>query len=128
MGKIGINQILPIAGHLINSFIENLDPTLTHLPDNVVQADAVFARLNALYEDFHGKVERFGPPAPHKFLGGHEWSIQQRCFGDGANARNCGRWFTKVSVLHCIALAADIDLERSVGILTTNGEHASRKG
>jgi hypothetical protein len=111
MGKININEIIPSARHLINSFIENLDPTLTHLPDNVVQADAFLARLHALHEEFHGKVERFGPPAPHKFLGGHEWSIQQRCFGDGVNPENCGRWFIKVSALHYITLSAGIDLE-----------------
>jgi hypothetical protein len=106
-----INEIIPRARHLINSFIENLDPTPTYLPDNVVLADAALTRLQVLFENFHNKIETFGPPPPRIFLGGHLWLIQLRCFGDGVNPKNCGRWFIKVSALHCITLAADIDLE-----------------
>jgi hypothetical protein len=112
MSKINVNEIVPSARHLINSFISNLDPTFDHLPDNVMEANAALARLEILFEDFHNKIEKYGaPPTGRIFVDGHLWLIQLRCFGDGVNPKNCGRWFIKVSVLYCVTLAADVDLE-----------------
>jgi hypothetical protein len=112
MSKLSVNEIIPSARHLIKSFISNLDLTFEHLPDNVMEANAALTRLEVLFENFHNKIERYGaPPLGRTFLDGHLWLIQLRCFGDRVNPKNCGRWFIKVSVLYCVTLAANVDLE-----------------
>jgi len=111
MARISVNEIIPSARSLINSFIENMDDTMTMLPDHVREAGTALDRLGVLFEDFHKKIEKFGALRPPIYWDGHLWVIQLRCFGDG-DPNNCGRWFMKVSVLYCVTLAADIDLNK----------------
>jgi len=108
---VRVNEIIPTARKLIHAFSERVDDTQTELRDNVVRADAALVRIYELHEDFHDKIARFGPEEPAKNLGGHNWLIRQRSFGDGNNPNNCSRWFLKVSPLYKTTLAADIDLE-----------------
>jgi hypothetical protein len=111
MAKFDINELVPKARSLIDSYIDNLDETVTMPPDNLDEAGAAFTRLQELYDDFLNKIERFGALRPHIHFAGCLWLIQLRCFGSAANPDNCGLWFMKVSVLYCVTMAADVDLE-----------------
>jgi hypothetical protein len=111
MVKITVNQIIPAAKAAIDAYAEKARDNSPELRHNLEQAHRLVATLHQRHDDFHRKIERFGPEKPNKFAGGHEWNIRQRCFGDGLDPHNCGRWFVKVSASHNIALAAEIDLE-----------------
>jgi hypothetical protein len=112
---ISVNNIIPTAENVIAAFSANVVNTgQIELQTDVTRANTTLASLCKLHDDFHYKIERFGPEKPPKFLDGHEFSIRNRCFGDGRDPNHCGRWFVKVSVLglfYNIVLAADIDVE-----------------
>jgi len=128
MVKVKVNQIIPTATAIINAFAAHVEKSSDTEPRGVIeQADTLLASLFELRDNFHNKINTFGPKEPHKFLGGHEWSIRQRCFGDGYDSNNCGRWFLKVSTLYNITLMAEINLARSAPILPTRRDVASIK-
>jgi hypothetical protein len=116
MVAVAVNKIIPTAGSIIAAFAAHGEKTdqVEELRDDIDRADTALAHLCQLHDDFHDKIERFGPEIPSKYLNGHEFSIRNRCFGDGRDPDNCGRWFVKVSalrLLYNVVLATDIDVE-----------------
>jgi hypothetical protein len=92
-----VNKIIPAAEDLIAAFSAHVENTgQIELRNDIERADAALAYLCKLHDDFHDKIERFGPKKPAKFLDGHELWIRNRCFGDGQDPNHCGRWFVKV--------------------------------
>jgi hypothetical protein len=98
-----LNQIIPTATSIINKFAAQADESGdTELRGVVEQADMLLATLFQLRHEFQEKINTFGPEEPQKFLGGHEWTIRRRCFGDGNDPNDCGRWFLKVSPFYIL--------------------------
>jgi hypothetical protein len=66
------------------------------LAGEVEHADSALGRIYQLQDDFHKKIERFGAKMPPQYLDGHDFSVRNRCLGDGRDPKDCGRWFVKV--------------------------------
>jgi hypothetical protein len=116
MVVVAVNKIIPTAGDIIAAFAAHVEKTDQgeELRDDIDRADMALAHLCQLHDNFCDKIERFGPEIPSKYLNGHEFSVRNRCLGDGRDPDNCGRWFVKVSalrLLHDVVLATDIDFE-----------------
>jgi hypothetical protein len=96
---VNVNSIIVAAEKTINTFSAKSDKSNKVLQSGIVRAEGHLAYLRELLSDFHDKIEEFGPEKPAKYLDGHEFTIRNRCFGDGRDPNDCGRWYVKVSTL-----------------------------
>jgi hypothetical protein len=99
MVNVNVNNFIATAEKTISAFSANSDKDDEELECCLVVVQGYLAYLHELHKDFHNKIEQFGPEIPAKYLDGHELTIRNRCFGDGRDPNNCGRWFVKVSIL-----------------------------
>jgi hypothetical protein len=99
MVNVTVNSIIVTAENAISTFSASSDNDNKELGSCLARARGHLAYLRELHNDFHNKIEQFGPKIPAKHLDGHELTIRNRCFGDGRDPKDCGRWFVKVSTL-----------------------------
>jgi hypothetical protein len=101
---VNVNSMIVAAEKAINAFSAKSDKG-TKEESSLVRAQGHLTYLHELLDEFHKKIEQFGPKIPDKYLDGHELAIRNRCFGDGRDPNDCGRWFVKVStpaLLHVV--------------------------
>ena len=61
---VNVNSMIPAADKAINAFSANFVEGDKELESNLVWAQAYLAYLHELHNDFHDKIERFGPKIP----------------------------------------------------------------
>ena len=83
---LAVNQLIPASEDAIHTFEAKLDRDGNVLrKENLPLAYSLLEELIAIHEEFHVKVEAFGPKKLLKFEDDHEYTVQQRCYGDGAD-------------------------------------------
>src|SRR5215471_15819633 len=87
-----VNDLIPACETAIRAFEMKLKcEGNSLLKETLPVAHSLLQELIRVHEEFHVKVEEYGPPKLPKYDDGHEYTVQQRCYGDG-------RLFIKVRV------------------------------
>ena len=95
--RLGVNDLIPACEKAISS----CEAKIKRVGDFVMKetlplAHSLLEELIRMHEEFHQKVDAFGPRKLYKWEDGHEYTVQQRCYGDGVDPANCSRLFVKV--------------------------------
>jgi hypothetical protein len=96
---VNVNNMIAAADKAINAFSANFVKGDKELESALVRAQAHLVHLRELHNDFRNKIEQLGPKIPARYFEGHELTVRNRCFGDGRDPNDCGRWFVMVSTL-----------------------------
>ena len=94
---LSVNELIPACERTISTFEAKIGHDNDAIQREILSmARSILGALAEAHTDFHVKVETSGPPKLAKYDDGHEYTVQQRCYGDGRDVANCGRLFVKV--------------------------------